>query len=112
MVGGIVIEVVPGEGRVWVNIRDGVHTKDVCAVYVTRNPTSERIKPGDALWWQGSLCFWTPQEYSAVGCQHREHVDCTGKVGVDYDIQIPRVSYSGVGRPEGHDILDHTEVVG
>ena len=110
MVGGKVIEVVSQDGRLWVNVRDINYPKATCAIYVERNETSERIKPGDSLWWQGGVAMWTPQEYASVGCQHREHIDCTGRAGVDYDIQIPRLSYSGVDRPEGHDIFDHTEV--
>jgi hypothetical protein len=107
MVGGKVIETVLQAGRVWVNVCDRVHPKDTCAIYVERNANSEAIQMGDSLWWQGGVAYWTPQEYTAVGCQHREHTDCTGHVGTDYDIQIPRLSYSGVGRPEGHDVFDH-----
>jgi hypothetical protein len=107
MVGGIVIEVVPESGRVWLNVRDKVYTKDTCAIYVERTPEAMLVSPGDSVWWQGEWAMWTPQSYLGVGCQHREHVDCTGHAGTDYDIRIPRASYSGVGRPAGHDVFDH-----
>jgi len=110
MVGGTVIEVVPEAGRVWLNVRDIYHPNDTCAVYVERNPQSVLITPGDALWWQGGFCYWTPQANRAEGCEHREHATCLQKAGVDYDIPVPRVSYSGVGRPEGHDIFDHDTI--
>lgn len=110
MVGGTVIEVVPGDGRVWVNVRDDVCPKESCAVYVERNETAERVTPGDALWWQSDNAYWTPKVNRAGECQHREHITCERRAGVDYDIPIRRLSYSGVGRPEGHDVFDHEEI--
>lgn len=89
-VGGKVVDVVRAEGRVWVNTRD--QSKTVCAIYIERNQTSERIQPGDSLWWQGPWAMWTPEDAlrSSDG----------GKSGKDFDIRIPRASYSGVSAPE------------
>lgn len=108
MVGGTVIEVVAGESRVWVNVRDDAHPRESCAVYLEL--AGVVVCPGDALWWQGGLCYWTPKANRAAECEHREHVTCLQEAGVDYDIPIRRVSYSGVGRPEGHDVLDHDTI--
>lgn len=84
MVGGKVIETIIVDDRVWVNVRDRTYPKETCAIYVERNPVSEAISEGDSLWWQGRLAFWTP-------------------VGANFsDLEIPRRSYSGVARPEGH----------
>lgn len=106
MVGGKVIEIVTLERKVWVSVRDVNHPKDTCAVYVERNKDSEAIEIGDSVWWQAGFAYWTPSANSAAECAHREHVTCERVGGVDYDIAIPRVSYSGVGYPEGHDVLD------
>jgi hypothetical protein len=107
MVGGKVIETITLEDRVWVNVKD-THPpqKNTCAVYIERNINSEQIAVGDSLWWQSDKAFWTPAANSAEACNHREHITCEQKCGVDYDIAIPRLSYSGVNRPEGHDVLE------
>ena len=57
---------------------------------------SASLKIGDALWWQGGVAMWTPQE-NRVGDDEatRRGLKC----GVDYDIQIPRRGYSGVSQP-------------
>lgn len=108
MVGGIVIEVIKLRGRVWVNCveRDKLDTgkHNQCAIYVERNENSESIKLKDSLWWQGRYAMWTPHEVSKKlrpACDCREHLDCNNKEksGIDYDIKIPRVGYSGVERP-------------
>lgn len=108
MVGGTVIEVVESASRVWVNVRDDAHPRDTCAVYL--EPAGLVVTPGDALWWQGEFCYWTPKAKRVAECEHREHITCEGKAGVDYDIPIRRLSYSGVRRPDGHDIFDHEEI--
>lgn len=102
MVGGRVAEIIPLAGKIWVNVQDTVYNpvtgsydrlgNDFCAVYVERNETSERIKKGDSLWWQGRSVMWTPPE-------NRVKEPNTLKCGVDYDIEIPRIGYSGVSRP-------------
>lgn len=98
MVGGDVKEVLWLPDRIWVNAKDRTYP-DECAIYVERNPTSERIKPGDAIWWQERMAMWTPAENRVQECGHREHVTCLARCGVDYDIRIPRIGYSGVFHP-------------
>ena len=104
MVGGIVIEVIMFKEKIWVNTveRDKLDKSDKnqCAIYVERNAISEKINLKDSLWWQGGFAMWTPSENMKPKCGHSEHDDCTRKCGVDYDIQIPRLSYSGVSRPQ------------
>ena len=78
-VGGKVIEVIPGEDRVWVNTLD---YSEKCAIYVQRNNDSEQIKAGDSLWWQGREAYWTPQDAHVI------------------DHPIPRIGFSGVERPK------------
>lgn len=96
MVGGKVIEVaeVPGRPEVlYVDCADmpsGWRKPDTCAIMVERNQASERIQIGDSLWWQGRSAMWTPQE----NCGKPD-----GRQGVDFDIIIPRVGYSGVKHP-------------
>lgn len=88
MVGGIVKEVLFVGNRVWVNAKDTTYT-DECAIYVERNANSERIKPGDSIWWQGRMAMWTPAGSS--GYAERQ--------GIDWDIEIPRIGYSGAYHP-------------
>jgi len=94
MVGGIVIETVTLKDRIWVNCVDEAENRNgKCAIYVKRNPESERIKPGDGVWWQGGSAMWNPYgrtKQSSAG----------GKSGIDYDIRIPRIGFSGVFRPQ------------
>lgn len=102
MVGGTIIEVSEVAGRpevLFVDCRDRTYSKDTCAIFVERNTESERIEIGDQLWWQGSNAYWTPQANRKPACNHREHDDCGSRSGVDYDIRIPRVGYSGVKHP-------------
>lgn len=91
MIGGIVLETIVQERRVWVNTVEREEcSNSKCAVYVERSANSERIKPGDSLWWQGGFAMWTPYENKGK----------TGnKSGVDYDIRIPKIGFSGVGKP-------------
>jgi hypothetical protein len=86
MVGGIVIEVINAPNKIWVNVKER-RSSQTCAVYVEINSNSRKIKEGDFLWWQGGEAMWTPK-------------GADGKCGVDYDIQIPRIGYSGVPKPE------------
>jgi hypothetical protein len=89
MVGGKVIERLTFEGKkVWINCQDNCGTR--CALYVVRDENSEKIKVGDTLWWQGEFAMWTPKE-------NVRKVNV--KAGVDYDIKIKRIGYSGVPRP-------------
>lgn len=91
MVGGRVKEVLVLGDRVWVNARCATYT-DECAIYVERNAVSERIQPCDMIWWQGRHAMWTPVE-------NREHPIDQLRCGVDYDVAIPRIGYSGVRHP-------------
>ena len=100
MVGGQVIEVCdhPTErNKIYVNVADRPHSKlNECAIYVERNENSERIELGDDLWWQGRYAMWTPQ---ANRLSDQESEAKGHKCGVDYDIQIPRIGFSGVNHP-------------
>lgn len=94
MVGGKAIEVAdvkerPGVIFVDVADRGGGRRTDTCAIYVERNSNSEKIEIGDSLWWQGGWAMWTPATYRQG----------SGKCGVDYDIKIPRVGFSGIKHP-------------
>lgn len=81
MVGGTVIEVIELPKKIWVNVKDTTY-KDTAAIYIERNKDSERIVVGDSIWWQGKFAMWTPGTREVA------------------DVKIPRLSYSGVGRPE------------
>lgn len=87
MVGGVVIEVIDEQEKLWINAQER-QSSDTCAIYVEKNEVSQQIKVGDFIWWQGGEAMWTPDDVDG------------GKCGVDYDIQIPRIGYSGVPRPE------------
>lgn len=95
MVGGTVIEVCNAEHRtdaIYVDTADkpaGRTKADTCAIYVERTPESEKIEIGDGLWWQGEWAYWTPQKNRKPG----------GECGVDFDIKIQRIGYSGVTLP-------------
>ncbi len=90
MVGGIVIEVanVPDRPDVlYVDCRDRTYSKDTCAIYIENNEISQKIEIGDNIWWQCNYAMWTPSG------------SIKSKCGVDYDIKINRVGYSGVKYP-------------
>ena len=88
-VGGRVVEVVPvSPSKWWVNTddndrRDQGSLPHLCAVYV--DPQGHVIAPGDSLWWQGGKCYWTPMD-RPFGA---------------FDIELPKIGYSGVQRPQG-----------
>ncbi len=89
MIGGKVIETILLAQKVYVKVADKPYGKlETCAIYVERNGDSESIKVGDSLWWQGRVAYWNPQNSERKKC------------GVDFDIEIPRIGYSGVSRPE------------
>ena len=98
MVGGIVIEVCDhpaDQRRLYVNVVDGSYGRRTeCAVYHEKNEASSLIEMGDALWWQSSYAYWTPQKNRV---DHAEH-PCM-RHGQDYDIKIPKIGYSGVDHP-------------
>lgn len=70
-VGGRVIEALRvSDSEVWVNTCDvpsrlgipHVHVESKkCNECAVRVRTDERIREGDALWWQGNTCYWTPR---------------------------------------------------
>lgn len=98
MIGGTVTETIHLPDRIWVNtVDDDEKRNDHCAIYVERNDKSERIKPGDSVWWQGGNAMWTP--YANRGCNRPQGAP-EQRGGVDYDIRIPRIGFSGVKRPE------------
>lgn len=103
MCGGQVIEVCDhptDKNIIYVNVAYRPYYKlEECAIYVERNVNSEQIQIGDALWWQGRHAMWTPQANRLTD----EESEARGhKCGVDYDIQIPRIGYSGVNHPYYH----------
>ena len=90
MIGGTVVKVVGFKTKMYVNCRhkqSGRNKADECAIYIRRTPEAEKIDVGDSVWWQGGFAYWTP-------CGK-----CGNKCGVDFDVRIPRVGYSGVRRP-------------
>lgn len=91
MIGGIVTALVAKEDRIWVDCEEKNSTSK-CAIYVKRTEQSQKIKPGDSIWWQGGFALWTPFENTRSKHRHL-------RGGVDYDIRIPRIGCSGVAKP-------------
>jgi hypothetical protein len=92
-VGGIVIDVVKVRAdRVWVNTLEPNDFKRPLspdkiarnAVAVYCDPKGEDIQPGDALWWQGGSCYYTPRVRPDGGS----------------DVALPKIGYSGVSHPD------------
>lgn len=104
MVGGEVIGVTQytdGTSRVlcsqWLYRNGERYRRDDCnACWVKcKSPKGNRqIEAGDSLWWQGRWAMWTPKESRQQECEHREHLNCRSRCGVDYDIQLERIGYS------------------
>lgn len=90
MIGGIVTQVKVLPDKVWVDCVEK-NSSSKCAVYCERNEKSELIQPGDSFWWQGGYCMWTP--YLNTKAKKGS------KGGLDYDIRIPKIGFSGVNRP-------------
>lgn len=80
-VGGRVVETIVLEDRVWVNTEEPA-SGDLCAIYVERTPESRTIGEGDSLWWQGRTAYWTPTNRAFE------------------DMELERIGFSGVSRPE------------
>lgn len=83
-VGGKVVEVVRvSDAKVWVNTDDAKPPLDpnLCAVHV--DPEGHAIAPGDSLWWQSGVAYWTPKD-RPFGAS---------------DIPLRKIGYSGVARP-------------
>jgi len=88
MIGGIVTQVIVLPDRVWINCVEEQSTSK-CAIYVERDERSEKVKPADTVWWQGGFAMWTPYEYKQG----------SGKFGIDYEIKLNRIGFSGVAKP-------------
>lgn len=83
MIGGNIIEVIKLSDKIWINTIDWEQSQDErTAIYVKRNPVSERVKPNDSIWWQGKWAMWAPKGKSAI------------------DIKLQKIGNSGVPRPE------------
>lgn len=97
MVGGIVIEVAdhPTENILYVNVVDR-NNRDKCALYVLKNEQSDQIEIGDALWWHGSIAYWTPKN-NRIDDEAAKTI--AFKCGIDFDIPLKRIGYSGVASP-------------
>lgn len=106
MVGGRVIEVAEvvwdGDRRVFIDCREQVWSdreqrkvpiKQTCAILVEPDDRTPLIEPGDVVWWQGGVAFWTPRDRSDEADVARALV-----LGLrqSYDIQLRKVGGSGV----------------
>jgi hypothetical protein len=100
MIGGTVVKVVPLADKVWVNCEED-NSSSQCAIYVERNEKSLKIKPGDCVWWQGGYARWTPYEMRGNVPGTPNYVEGR-RCGVDYEIKIPKIGFSGVGPPVKH----------
>ena len=85
MVGGRIIEVIKLEEKIWINTVSRTDLDDRCAIYVERTAESEKVKPNDKLWWQGSIAYWTAME--------------NGEIRGRIEVELKKVSGSGVPRP-------------
>ena len=84
MVGGVVVDIATvSPKRVWVGTKEPRAYRDE-TVGVYCDPQGESIQVGDALWWQGGWCMYTP----------RVHPDGRS------DVKLPKLSGSGVAKPE------------
>jgi len=94
MVGGEVIGVIQLEDKVWVNCKETQFTSQ-CAIYVEKNDKSRCIGEGDMLWWQCGIAYWTP------ACnRHKSGERPELKEGKGYDIELKKLGYSGVNKPQ------------
>lgn len=75
MVGGTVIEVIDCADRLWVSCQSHL---DKCAVYCEKAP----VQPGDKLWWQAGVCYWTTIDKSLI------------------EVPLKKIGFSGVSRPD------------
>lgn len=99
MVGGKVIETIVLPDKVWINTRDA-HSTSECAIYVENDAKSRTVSEGDTVWWQSDIAMWTPAFMASEKvCDHKHHYSCR-RAGIDYDIRLKRIGFSGVKRPE------------
>jgi len=89
MIGGVVIEIIELNDRMWINCREKIGHHE-CAIYVEKTNKSRSISEGDIIWWQAGWAMWTPAfnrgEYGS-------------RCGKDFDIRLKRIGYSGVNKP-------------
>lgn len=97
MIGETVTETVADGDKLWIKVSDD-KLNDSCSTNVVNNGDAKKIKPGDCVWWQGKFVMWTPYENRGE-IRRLRGFKGPQKAGVDYDIQIPRVGFSGVARP-------------
>lgn len=66
MIGGTVESVTQdGSGRVRIVVTEKPYGRDqYCAIRVEVSGSALLVRPGDSLWWQGGLAFWTPADRS------------------------------------------------
>lgn len=87
MIGGTVIETVETPDKIWINCREE-RSGDECAIYVEKDARARTVAEGDSVWWQGRQAMWTPKGFHP-----------NGKSGIDYDIRLKRIGFSGARRP-------------
>lgn len=89
MVGGIVIETIVLDKKVWINCRGtGIEEDETCAIYVEKDKHSVLVEPGDKIWWQ-DYAYWSSPSLG------------------NSDTKLKRVGFSGVRRPEKTYIPDN-----
>lgn len=89
MVGGTVVEVIVSGDRVWINCEER-QTAERAAIYVKATARARSISEGDSVWWQSDRAMWTP-----AFNRGKKGLKC----GVDYDIRLERIGFSGAARP-------------
>lgn len=90
MVGGTVIEIIPLDDRIWINCRDTTSPSSTCAIEVAKDAKARSVSEGDTVWWQDKFAMWTP------ACLQGK---AGGRSGIDFDIRLGKIGYSGVPRP-------------
>ncbi len=90
-VGGIVVNVIDSEDKIWVNTREREYSGDEGTAIYIKKPDIEnfKIRIGDSLWWQGGIAFWTVRgaqeskdieiKLERLGYSHGEYDDCAPK---------------------------------
>ena len=61
-VGGIVVNVINCNDRLWINTRERNYPNDEGTAIYVKKPNAEKMPMvGDMVWWQGNKAFWTPR---------------------------------------------------
>lgn len=93
MVGGFIIGLVVRGDQALVNVRGtGCEKNDVIAIRCEH--LGHKLGLGDAIWWQGDKCYWTP-------------VAATQGRAKDRDIELPKVGYSHAHAHVGASYVDY-----